>query len=557
MEKKEKKIGERLNAIIRFLIVLLGVAAVLSLVSFQLIGNNMTEFYNVQYETTKNQMEIRKDVQTINKRILWAVISNDAEVTEAQKRELVERFDKIEGYLSVIQKNLSDKRAAERLRTAFVGFEEASLYMLSLVEQGQPDKAVNYYETDFNDISEVLADALSAVGTQSDAAAKGKHVKSQVIQIITTIILIILFIVSVFISRRKGKQLQKEIAEPLEEIRAASRELAKGNLHIDIAYTSEDEIGQVAEELRISIKKLSSYIEEIDNFMSEMADGNFDITVKNEFIGDFKNIETALNHFTEKISADMREIENAARQVSEDSGQIAEAAQTLAEGATDQAGIVQKLSATVNSVSQKIQDNAKNADEISKEVVGVSEEINRSNDWMQKVVQAMDSISTTSEEIRKIIGTIDDIAAQTNLLALNASIEAARAGEAGRGFAVVADQVSALASQSAEAAHTSSRHIEAALRAVDEGKQMADGAAEKLKDVVTAAEAITDKVDGIAAASGEQAEAVHQIDTGIDQIVQVVETNAATAEESSASSEELTSQAQLLKELIYQFKLKN
>ncbi|MFW5632773.1 MAG: MCP four helix bundle domain-containing protein [Acetivibrio ethanolgignens] len=203
MEKKEKKIGERLNAIIRFLIVLLGVAAVLSLVSFQLIGNNMTEFYNVQYETTKNQMEIRKDVQTINKRILWAVISNDAEVTEAQKRELVERFDKIEGYLSVIQKNLSDKRAAERLRTAFVGFEEASLYMLSLVEQGQPDKAVNYYETDFNDISEVLADALSAVGTQSDAAAKGKHVKSQVIQIITTIILIILFIVSVFISRRK------------------------------------------------------------------------------------------------------------------------------------------------------------------------------------------------------------------------------------------------------------------------------------------------------------------------------------------------------------------
>lgn len=557
MGKKEKKIGERLNAIIRFLIVLLGVAAVFSLVSFQLIGSNMTEFYNVQYETTKNQMEIRKDVQTINKRILWATLCNDAEVTEAQKSDLVERFDKIEKYLSIIQNNLSDKEAAEGLKTAFVDFEEASLYMLSLVDQGQPDKAVTYYETDFNDISEVLANALDAVGTQSDAAAKGKYIKSQVIQVITTIILIILFGASVFISKRKGKQLQKEIAGPLEEIEAASRELAQGNLHIDIAYTSEDEIGQVAEELRISIKKLSSYIEDIDTFMSEMADGNFDITVKNEFVGDFKNIETALNHFTEKISADMREIEKAAHQVSEGSGQIAEAAQTLAEGATDQAGIVQELSATVNSVSQKIQDNAKNASEISKEVVGVSDEINQSNDWMQKVVQAMDSISTTSEEIRKIIGTIDDIAAQTNLLALNASIEAARAGEAGRGFAVVADQVSALASQSAEAAHTSSQHIEAALRAVDEGKQMADGAAEKLKDAVAAAEAITDKVDSIAIASGEQAESVHQIDTGIDQIVQVVETNAATAEESSASSEELTSQAQILKELIYQFKLKN
>lgn len=557
MGKKEKKIGERLNAIIRFLIVLLGVAAVFSLVSFQLIGSNMTEFYNVQYETTKNQMEIRKDVQTINKRILWATLCNDAEVTEAQKSDLVERFDKIEKYLSIIQNNLSDKEAAEGLKTAFADFEEASLYMLSLVDQGQPDKAVTYYETDFNDISEVLANALDAVGTQSDAAAKGKYIKSQVIQVITTIILIILFGASVFISKRKGKQLQKEIAGPLEEIEAASRELAQGNLHIDIAYTSEDEIGQVAEELRISIKKLSSYIEDIDTFMSEMADGNFDITVKNEFIGDFKNIETALNHFTEKISADMREIEKAAHQVSEGSGQIAEAAQTLAEGATDQAGIVQELSATVNSVSQKIQDNAKNASEISKEVVGVSDEINQSNDWMQKVVQAMDSISTTSEEIRKIIGTIDDIAAQTNLLALNASIEAARAGEAGRGFAVVADQVSALASQSAEAAHTSSQHIEAALRAVDEGKQMADGAAEKLKGAVAAAEAITDKVDSIAIASGEQAESVHQIDTGIDQIVQVVETNAATAEESSASSEELTSQAQILKELIYQFKLKN
>lgn len=553
---KTKTIGERLNVIIGFMIALLGVAAVFSLVSFWLIGSNMTGFYNVQYETTKNQMEIRKDVQTINKRILWAVICNDAEVTEAQKSDLVERFDKIESYLSIIQKNLEDKTAAEGLKTAFSDFEEASLYMLGLVEKGQPDATAVYYDTDFNDISEVLANALDAVGTQSDAAAEGRYVRSQVIQVVISILLVILFVVSVFISRRKGKQLQKEITKPLEEIGAASREIAKGNLHIDIAYAAEDEIGEVAEELRTSIRQLSSYIEDIDSFMSEMADGNFDVTVKSEFTGDFKNIETALNHFTEKISADMREIENAANQVSEGSGQIAEAAQTLAEGATDQAGIVQELSATVSSVSQKIEDNAKNANEISKEVTGVSEEIIQSNDWMQRVVQAMDSISTTSEEIRKIIGTIDDIASQTNLLALNASIEAARAGEAGKGFAVVADQVSALASQSAEAAHTSSQHIEAALRAVDEGKQMADGAAEKLKDAVAAAEMITDKVDSIAAASGEQADSVHQIDTGIDQIVQVVETNAATAEESSASSEELTSQAQILKELISQFKLK-
>ncbi|MEG1741561.1 MAG: methyl-accepting chemotaxis protein, partial [Acetivibrio sp.] len=227
-----------------------------------------------------------------------------------------------------------------------------------------------------------------------------------------------------------------------------------------------------------------------------------------------------------------------------------------ANGAMEQAGIVEELSATVTEITQNITKNAKSAIDISKEVEMASIQIEKENDKMQKVVMAMDSISSTSQEIGKIIDTINNIASQTNLLALNASIEAARAGEAGKGFAVVADQVSLLASQSAEAAKTSTSLIGTSLTEVEEGKIIADMAAGDLLSLVENAKQISQKVGKIATDSSSQAEAVGQIDTGIKQIAGVVESNVAATEESLASGEELTGEAQKLKELFKQFQLK-
>ncbi|MEG1992897.1 MAG: HAMP domain-containing methyl-accepting chemotaxis protein [Acetivibrio sp.] len=552
----EMKISNRLRRVLTTLIVLIFIASVFSLTAFQFIGRNMTRFYNVQYETTKNQMEIRKDVQTINKRLLWTMLTESQEVVKEQKADFDKRFEKINKYLLVIRENLKSKETSDGLASAFKEFQEDTYYLYDMIVSGDVKGAFTYYETTYNDVSEVLANALDATGSEADTDAQEKYKNNVWMRIIASTLMVIMMVLFLTTSIILGKKLKKSIVEPLEAIKKATKRISKGELHIDIDYHSSDEIGEVADSLRISVETIASYIEEIDAAMGSMADGNFNVGFTKEFVGDFKNIETCLNLFTDKMSAGLHEINQVSDQVAAGSEHITGSTQDLANGAMEQAGIVEELSATVTEITQNITKNAKSAIDISKEVEMASVQIEKENDKMQKVVMAMDSISSTSQEIGKIIDTINNIASQTNLLALNASIEAARAGEAGKGFAVVADQVSLLASQSAEAAKTSTSLIGTSLTEVEEGKIIADMAAGDLLSLVENAKQISQKVGKIATDSSSQAEAVGQIDTGIKQIAGVVESNVAATEESLASGEELTGEAQKLKELFKQFQLK-
>lgn len=550
------KMKERLSKVFLQLNVLMIVASLFALIGFLLIGMNMNKFYHVEYETTKNQMEIRKDVQTINKRLLWTIICDDGATIEENKADFEERFPKIDGYITDIDKNLKDKQLNDELMAAWAGFTEDSNHMLDLIEEGKAEEAVAYYSTTFHDVSERLADALDAVGDASDKAAEKRFLFSQLVQYGAVGFMLVLMAVSVVIARRQSKKVTKSIVEPLDEIRNASKQIAGGNLHVDISYVSDDEIGEVAESLRESIQKIAAYIEEIDVVMGNMAEGNFNCVFEQEFIGEFKNIEYSLDGLTSKISESLARIESVAEQVASGAGQIADASNSLAEGSMEQAGIVEELSATVDEVTQRITKNADNAGRISQEVSQVAGGLIKENQSMQEVVQAMQTIAETAQEIEKIIDTINEIAAQTNLLALNASIEAARAGEAGKGFAVVADQVSVLAGQCADAASTTTQFIKRSLEAVEKGKQVADETAVKLDAVAGNAGTITERVDSIAVASNEQSESAKQIDCGIEQIAEVVQTNASTSQESSAASAELAEHARQLKDLVMQFKRK-
>ncbi|WP_124065418.1 HAMP domain-containing methyl-accepting chemotaxis protein [Clostridium sp. E02] len=548
-------ISARLKRVFAILVSIILLSSVFSLFSFRSIGNNMTTFFQIQYDTTKKQMEIRKDVQTINKRILWAIIRKEDSETQKQREDTIKRFDKISQYITVINQNLNNQNSNE-LTTAFDELKKDTLYLYDILEKGDAEGAFSYYETTFNEVSEVLADALDETGRQSDLDAENKYGTSKEVQNAAEILLFLLSAASLLIAILMGKRLIKSIAQPLKEMEKAANEIAQGNLHTVITYESDDEIGQAAQGLRTSIDKLSSYISEIDRVMEEMAGGNFNVKFIHEFSGDFRNIQRSLTLFTEKISTSFLEISDGSRRVSEGSEQISESAQNLAEGAESQAGIVRELSQTVTDISKKISENAEASSEIKREVDTVTVDITNENEAMNEMVLAMKTIKKTSDEISKMIGTIGEIAMQTNLLALNASIEAARAGEAGKGFSVVANQVSLLANQSTQAAQSSSQLIDASQKAVEEGSIIADRVSVKLKGVLKETDLICTKISSMAIAFSQQAEAVKQVDTGIDQIAQVVDVNAATAEENSAASEELTSQAQELKTLMAQFQLK-
>ena len=282
--------------------------------------------------------------------------------------------------------------------------------------------------------------------------------------------------------------------------------------------------------------------------------GDFNISATEPFVGDFENIEKSFMKFSKEMSSTLEQINLASEQVASGSEQVSCGAQMLAQGATEQAASIEDLSNIINVISEDIIQNANNAKEANELAQRTGNSIVLSNEKMREMTIAMNDISDKSNEISKIIKTIDDIAFQTNILALNAAVEAARAGSAGKGFAVVADEVRNLAQKSAEAAKDTAVLIAGTVESVENGSKIADDTAKSLLEIVDDATKTVQMMVDITDASEKQASS-RQHRESISQISSVVQTNSATAEESSAASEELTGQSQLLKDLVSGFKL--
>jgi methyl-accepting chemotaxis protein len=556
LKRDKTTIAGQLGIFSGFTIQMFLLVSVIMLVFFGLVFANIYSFYNVQFVTETYQMEIRKDVQTINKRLLFALASSDSDVTAAQREDLEGRFPKIEGYFSTISANLNNEELGNRLTTNLKAFEDASYEMLDLVEAGDAAGALEYYNSTLNEVSETLADSLDETGELAENAAAGKYKAILLIIVAGVVVLVGGLLVVSSISKKKANTLIRTIENDLAVLAKATEEIAEGNVHVEIDYEADNEIGKVVNQLRTAVDSLSFYIDEIGSKMSTMANGNFNISFEKNFNGDFRAIQTAIESFSQQISDSMTEIMEVSDMVSEGANQIAGAGQNLADTVTSQANIVEDLSVTVNDITDQISSNSTDATQISKEVEVVAQNIVEGNQRMQDVVNAMDAISASSQEISKIIDTINAIADQTNLLSLNASIEAARAGEAGKGFAVVATEVSQLAGQTVEAAQNTAGLINASLQSVQEGIAIANDTAEKLNGMVSQVQGIADKVKTIAEASNSQAASVKEMSANISEISSVGQNNAATSEESLALSYEMNEHADSLKGLVERFELK-
>ena len=343
--------------------------------------------------------------------------------------------------------------------------------------------------------------------------------------------------------------------KPLSEINKAADSMKNGQLSYESIYRKNDEIGTACLAIEEANGMLKNYVSDIDKKLGLMADGRFNNEITLQYIGDFADIKDSMIKIQDSLKDTLLQIETAASQVSEGSAQLAAGAQELSDGAAMQAGAIDTLSTNCELVSDKVKTTADNANRANEIVSEMGEKVNNCNESMNKLSAAMQNIGEKSGEIKKIIQTVEDIAFQTNILALNAAVEAARAGGAGKGFAVVADEVRNLAGKTADAAALTSQLIEHTVEAVANGTELTTDTADSMVTLVDSAKEAVSIVSSITSDANAESDELSRITDGVEQIANVIQRNTATAEESAASSEELSGQAAILKSLTDRFEL--
>lgn len=547
---------ERINYGYRKVIIMMLVSGLFSIVVIGMLFANTMHYVQNVTVADRAVKTCRINVNSAARNIREMALENDASSYDGYEQTVERLLAEVNTQL----KNLKDSGVVpdadcEEYASALTDWGNIGYSIMKEIKSGDKDKAV---DSILNDCTPALNKAVK-IATRLDEMTdevSSQAVRITVISAVAGIVCIIICLVLAWkLTIKTGKKVLESILVPLHEVEAVAKELTDGNLHSTLDYRSDDEIGRLAHSMRKSIRILGSYVDDIGRAMKMFAEGNFDVQPEVEWKGDFVGILNSFMLFEESMAETIKGIQHVSDEVSGAADQVASSSNELADGATNQAAVVEELTATVAGVSEQVGKNSQSAKEISGRVDELGNAILESNGKMRDMVDSMNEINGASKEIDKIIATINEIASQTNLLALNASIEAARAGEAGKGFAVVANQVNVLADQSAQAAKESATLIETSVKAVEKGMVIAGQTASQLQEVAENSQIITKEVTNIAETLETQTTEIQQINDGIEQINDVVQTNSATSEECAAAGQEMSSEAENLREMIRKFKV--
>ena len=558
MKKKLENmhLKERIDYGYRKVITMMLISGLLSVVIIGVLFANMMHYVENVNVADQAVKICRINVNAAARNIREMALNEDTSSYDNYEQTVKRLLSEVDSELQILKKTevLSDENY-EEYATALSDWGEIGYSIIEEIKNGNDENATDAILNNCTPALNKVVEIAIKLDELTDEASS-ETVRNMVVCTVAGFVVIIVCLVFAFtLTRKTSKRVLETILEPLHAIEDVAMELTEGNLHSTLEYHSDDEIGKLAHSMRKSIRILGTYVDDIDRSMKLFSEGNFDVHPEVEWRGDFVGILNSFMAFQASMAGTIKGIQNVSNEVSGAAEQVASSSNDLADGATNQAAVVEELTATVTGVSEQVEKNSQSAKEISVKVDELGNAISESNGKMHEMVDSMHEISEASKEIDKIITTINEIASQTNLLALNASIEAARAGEAGKGFAVVANQVNVLADQSAQAAKESATLIETSVKAVEKGMVIAGQTAAQLEEVAENSKLITTEVTNIAETLETQTTEIKQINEGIEQINDVVQTNSATSEECAAASQEMSSEAESLREMIRKFKV--